>query len=362
MQVAGLAKWTYTHDVWKQMGRPGKYIPVWSNVETIKFLLANRWIGILPLENTLWWPVWEVLSWIWTLRESQMLGYIKFKVEHILAWSWSKKDIKEIHAHPQSFMQCSNSLLWMWIDINRFIDNMYRSPEMFDTEEFIIEIDDKKTTLADITKILSDNWINIEHLHSAPNGIEKYKFHMLVDNKYIDLMKSKKLIEEIDNIWWRMYQENYDDNIVLDPVKLVKRNKNTDWITQALEDSSIWVICSEEIANKRGLKILQRNFSPEVNETRFSIISTLKEVDIKQFKWLETDKTMGLLSLPNEVGSLHKFLEIIKSSKLSLSFIMSIANNRWWYDFPLVMEKWKNWEIMHVQKEIENKWWFLRVM
>lgn len=364
MKFAWLKHWTYTHDVWKQLWSPGTYNESKKNSWTIDFLRANRWIWILPIDNIFWWPVGEVLSSIWTLREAQMLWYVKHKVKHTLAWTWSIEEIKEIHAHPQSFMQCSASLLKMWVDINWFIDKIYRSPEMFDTKEFIIEIDDNKTTLALITKVLMDEWVNIEYLQSVPNGIDKYKFHLLVNDFYKEKLNSKELIEKLTSVWGIIYQWNYKKSTPNYPIKLVKRDNNAAWIPDALNNKRIWVICSEEVAKENGLSILEHNFCPDINETRMALFSTMKEWCIKfeQLPWLIKDRTIWLLSLWNEVGSLNKALEILRKNWLSLSFIMSIANNMWWYDFPIVINREKNWAITNAKSEIENSWMRLRIM
>ena len=362
MQVAWLKEWSYTHEVWKKIWSPWKYESQNSNKETIDFIKWTRWIWILPKVNIYWWPVEEVMSNIWKLKEAHMLWYYPLKIHHILAWSWDILDLTEVHAHPQALMQCSRWLKKLWANPELLIKEAYKTPKIYETEEFIIEISDEVWGLEDILEIIWRHWINIEYLHSVPHWKWKYRFYLLIKDYNLDKMTSKSIKSELKDVWWKIFQEKYNNELEDWDIKLVSRNTNVDWIQNAKIDKRIWIICSKETAQANWLNILKDNIWPIDNETHFSIISTLKDVNPNDFKWLVNDKVMWLLTLPDEVWVLAKSLMFIKDIWLSLSFIMSLANNIWWYDFPLVMEKWVNWEIKEIQEKIKKIWWNLRVI
>lgn len=369
MNVAWLPEWSYTHEVWKKIWSPWIYVPQKSNEETIKYIKWNRWAWILPKVNSYWWPVEEVMSNIWKLREVYMLWDYLLKINHILAWIWEILDLTEVHAHPQALMQCASWLKKLWANPELLIKEAYKTPKIYETKEFIIEIEDNVWSLSEILEIIWKHNINIEYLHSAPHWKSKYRFYLLIKDYNLDKMTFRSIKSELDSVWWKIFQEKYnipDPNNLKIPVptniKLVPRNTNVDWIPDALKNPNIWVICSKETARANRLNILKDNICPVDNETHFSIISTLKNVNPDDFKWLVNDKVMWLLTLPDEVWVLAKSLMFIKDIWLSLSFIMSLSNNIWWYDFPLVMERWVNWEILEIQERIKAIWWNLRIM
>ncbi len=360
MNVAWLKKWTYTHQAWQEMWSSWNYIPQGSNPETIKYIMWTRGIWILPKLNVYWWPVEEVMSGIWKIREAVMLWYFPLKIHHVLAWIWDSDDLKEIMAHPQALMQCSEWLTKLWTNPEKLFREAYKTPKIYETQEFILELDKKLWSLSVALEVFRRNNINIEYLHSTPYGKNKYRFYLLVNEKYFDTIKSEAFLSEIGEIWWNLTQDNQKKEVGDWKIQLIWTKTNVDWIPLAQKDKTIWVICSKESAEKNRLSILENPFCPADNETHFSIISTLPWVETEQFKWIITDKVIALLSLSDKVWALAEALKIIRDAWLSLSFIMSLANNIWWYDFPLVMDK--THEIFSAQKEILKIWWNLRVL
>jgi len=359
MKVAWLSYWTYTHNAWEQMWSPWNYIPQNWNIETINYLKSYRSIWLLPKLNVYWWPVEEVMSNIWKLREAKMLGYYKLQINHVLAWIWDLWELSEIHAHPQALMQCSIWLSSLWANPDLLFREAYKTPLIYETKEIILEINDETGSLSTVLKVLLNHWIDLQYLHSTPYARDKYRFYLLVNQKDFDLMNSNWFKEELCESWWNII---LDKDIITnweEKIKLIKTSTNLSSIDKVKENPKIWIICSEKAALQNWLTILDNQFCPTDNETHFSIISTMKVNDLDDFKWIFTDKVMALLSLPNRVWVLAQSLEIIKNYWLSLSFIMSLANNSGWFDFPIVMDKPKS---VLLQSDIQKIWWNLRIL
>lgn len=359
MKVAWLTTWTYTHNAWLEMWSPWKYIPQEWNKQTIDYLRANRAVWLLPKLNVYWWPVEEVMSNIWKLREARMLGYYKLQINHVLAWVWEIWEIKEVHAHPQALMQCSDWLLSLWANPDFLFREAYKTPLMYETKQVVLEIQDEAGSLAGALRVLVNHWVDLQYLHSTPYARWKYRFYLLINEKDLPLINSKVFRDELKEVWWNVI---LDESWSLDEswnVKLVKTSTNLSSLSQVKYDPNLALICSEKTALENGLNIYQNPFCPTDNETHFSVISTMQVKDLDAFSGIVTDKVMALLSLPNRVWVLAQSLEIIKNYWLSLSFIMSLANNSWGYDFPMVMDKPKS---VLLQSDIQKIWWNLRIL
>ncbi|NVP17677.1 hypothetical protein HUU51_03075 [Candidatus Gracilibacteria bacterium] len=359
MKVAGLTTGTYTHNAWLEMGSPGKYIPQEGNKQTIDFLRANRSVGLLPKLNVYGGPVEEVMSNIWKLREARMLGYYKLQINHVLAGVGEIGEIKEVHAHPQALMQCSDGLLSLGANPDFLFREAYKTPLMYETKQVVLEIQDEAGSLASALRVLVNHGVDLQYLHSTPYTRGKYRFYLLINEKDLPLMNSKVFRDELKEV---------GGNVVLDEsgsldesgnVKLVKTSTNLSSLNQVKYDPNLALICSEKTALENGLNIYQNPFCPTDNETHFSVISTMQVNDLDAFSGIVTDKVMALLSLPNRVGVLAQSLEIIKNYGLSLSFIMSLANNSGGYDFPMVMDKPKS---VLLQSDIQKIGGNLRIL
>lgn len=359
MKVAWLKKWTYTHDAYLNMWWQWQYFEQNSNLDTINFLRANRWIWILPKVNVYWGPVEEVMSNIWKLKWAKMLWYYPLKIHHVLASRWEISEIEEIKAHPQALMQCADWLEELWWNASWLFNESYKTPEIFETSEIVLEIGDTTWSLAKCLEIFFRNWINLQYLHSTPYARNKYRFYILISDLDLKKINSKTFLDELNEIWWKiLFNNNMKQNRW--KIKLTKTKTNVDWIIDAQNNPKIWVICSEKIAKNSWLNIVKNPFCAEDNETHFSLISTQNNDSIDKFKWVITDKVMALLTLPDKVWILFHSLNIIKNHWLSLSFIMSLWNNYWGYDFPLVIDN--STELISAQIEISRLWWNLRVL
>lgn len=359
MQVAWLKNGTYTHDSYLWMWSPWIYVPQNSNLDTLNFLWWNRSVWLLPKLNVYWGPVEEVMWNIWKIKEAKMLGYFPLKIHHVLASKWTLEEITEIRAHPQALMQCSEWLKKLWADSSSLFNDAYKTPNLYETSKVILEIEDIPGSLWNSLEVLAKNWINLQYLHSTPYWRNIYRFDLLIDENDLDKINSKVVFDELTAVWWRLFQNNTKNSLV-NKVKLVKTKTNVDWIVDANNNPEIWVICSESAAKNGWLSILENPFCPEDNETHFSVISTLKSDETEKFKWIIHDKVMWLLTLPDVTWILSNALKIIKDAWLSLNFIMSLANNSWWYDFPLVLDKTQ--DLIKVQNEISKMWWNLRIL
>jgi len=230
---------------------------------------------------------------------------------------------------------------------------------MYETKEVVLEIQDEAGSLASALRVLVNNWVDLQYLHSTPYARGKYRFYLLINEKDLSLINSKIFKEELKEVWWNLV---LDESWNLDEewnVKLVKTSTNLSSLDKVKYDPNLALICSEKTALENGLNIYRNPFCPEDNETHFSVISTLQVNDLDDFSWIVTDKVMTLLSLPNRVWVLAQSLEIIKNYWLSLSFIMSLANNSWGYDFPMIMDKPKS---MLLQTDIQRIWGYLRIL
>lgn len=361
MQVAWLKMWTYTHDAYLWLWSPWVYMPQNWNTETIRFLRENRAVWLLPKLNVYWWPVEEVMWNVWKIREAKMIGYFPLKIHHVLAWNmhWTMEELWEIRAHPQALMQCSIWLKEIWANPEQLFSEAYKTPNLYESSQIILEIEDKPWSLSNSLEVFSRNGINLHYLHSTPYDRKKYRFYILIDEKDIDKINSKVIKDELLSVWWSIICDNsfeWNEGSII----LTKTKTNVDWIPDAKINPSIWVICSEKTANDEWLKIYRNPFCPPDNETHFSVVSTIKNGVTDNFKWLVNDKIMWLLTLPDQKWSLSSALKVISDAWLSLSFIMSLANNIWWFDFPLVMDN--SSVIIWVQKEIISLGWNLRVL
>lgn len=359
MKIAWLKCWTYTHDSYIWMWSPWTYISQNSNLETINFLMENRAVWLLPKLNVYGGPVEEVMWNIWKVREAKMLWYFPLKINHVLASKWSLEEIKEVRAHPQALMQCSEWLRNLWADSNLLFNEAYKTPNLYETSKIILEVENIPWSLWKSLEVLSRNWINLQYLHSTPYWRNKFRFDILIDENDLSKIYSKVVLDELIAVWWKLYQNDFK-YLQTNKIKLLKTKTNVDWIVDAKINPEIWVICSENVAIQNWLNILKNPFCPLDNETHFSVISTLREDNTESFKWIIHDKVIWLLTLPDTTWVLAKALKIIMDAWLSLNFIMSLANNIWWYDFPIVLDKTP--DIIKVQNEIRKLSWNLRIL
>jgi prephenate dehydratase len=358
MQVAWLKKWSYTHEVYKKIWSPWKYYPKESNIDTIE-TVRDWWVWIIPIMNTYWWTVRKE---IWKIIQLKSLSHIKWiydlPVNHVLAWSGKVWDLTEVHAHPQALMQCSSWLIDIWASTQELVASYNHIKEIPNTTQCNIEIDDWIWVLEKITKIFEHTKINIRHIHSFPIWKWKYRFYTVIDNSNTNLLYLNK---ELGKIWWEIIKSNEEINNW--KIKLVSRDTNVDWIPDALDNSNIWVICSEQTAFDNWLNILNPNFSPEDNQTSFIVLANNQtNISLNNFKWIVQNKVLWLLTLPNRVWILRQALSTIKNVWLSLSFILSLNDGDWWARIAVVMDKWISWEIMSIQRELNKIGWNLKIM
>ncbi|MDD3793977.1 MAG: prephenate dehydratase domain-containing protein [Candidatus Gracilibacteria bacterium] len=361
MQVAGLKMGTYTHDVYLGLGAPGTYVPQNGNTDTIRFLRENRAVGLLPKLNVYGGPVEEVMGNVWKIREAIMLGYFPLKIKHVLAGNQngSIEELLEIRAHPQALMQCSLGLKEIGANPEELFSEAYKTPNLYESSQIILEIEDKPGSLSNSLEVFSRNGINLLYLHSTPYDRNKYRFYILIDESDLDKVNSETLRDELLSVGGSIVGNNLS-GLGTEKIILTKTKTNVDGIPDAKINPSIGVICSKETALKQGLRIYKDPFCPPDNETHFSVVSTMKNDVTKEFKGLVKDKIMGLLTLPDKTGALSSALKIISESGLSLSFIMSLANNMGGFDFPLVMDN--SNAIFGIQKNIIKLGGNLRVL
>jgi prephenate dehydratase len=359
MQVAWLKEWSYTHEVWKKIWLEWVYIPQNSNWQTIDFV-RNWWVWIVPIMNTYWWSVREEIGNIIKLtNSSHTKWWYNLWIKHVLAWSGKVWDLKEIHAHKQALIQCSEWLDKIWASTEDIINSYNSIKEIPGTTKCIIEINDWIWILEKITAIFEKKLINIRHLHSFPSLDWKYKFYISFDDTNASSLQINK---ELEKIWWQMILDQ-KEQIKDSEIKLVPRNTNADWIPEAQNDSRIWVICSEETALSNWLQILNKELSLQDNTTSFVVLANNQtRIPLNNFKEIVQDRVIWLLNLPNKVWILRQSLSIIRNVWLSLSFILSLNDGEWGARIALVMNKWVNWEIMSIQKDLNKIQWSLKVI
>lgn len=179
-EVNGLPNWIYTHQVYVQAWAPWNYLERNSNVDTITALQRTKALWILPFVNNYWLPV-EESTRIWEIKATEMIWYLKLKINHVLAnKSWSADDLTEIQAHPQAIMQCAKWLSNIWANPDKVFEDTYKTPEIYSTKELLIEIDDWVGNLAKILEFLSKSNINLEYINSIPYWNSKYRFSLLL--------------------------------------------------------------------------------------------------------------------------------------------------------------------------------------
>lgn len=362
VNFAWLRKWTYTEEVYRLLWVPWEYIETNWNLETIEWLIKNYWFWILPYLNVYGWPVDEVMSNIRRVKGIELVWTFKHRILHVLAWSWNIQQLKEIKAHPQAIMQCADSLTKIWANPDLIFNDAYKTPNLRWTEQFILEIEDENWSLATALEVFADNNISLEFIHSRPYWKNKFRFYILVNKEGKDIINAADFSAQLWKSWWKLILNEEIENQKNQKIILTWTNTNVDWINEAKNDPKIWVICSEEAASRNWLEILDKQFCPSDNETHFGVFSTNeKGIAIPAFHWLVKDRVISILWINNSQIPLYKYLQIIKEAWLSLSFIMSINDFFWWYNFPMVIEN-NPKKILEVQKRIWELWWKFRVL
>ncbi len=353
MQIAWLGRWSYTHMVSKEICSHLEYIPQDSNEKTIDFV-RYWWVWIVPIMNTYWWSVRKEIGEIIRWMDNIHMKWIYYlPIEHVLAWIGELTDIREVHAHNQALIQCSDGLQKIWASTENLINEYNFIKEKPNTTKCIIEINDWIWVLEKITAIFEWKKINIRHIHSFPSWKWKYRFYMSYDNTFTSVSQIDK---ELEKIWWQMIFEQ-KKQIGNSEIKLIPRNTNVDWILEAKENPNIWVICSEETALDNWLQVLNRELSPKDNITSFVVLANNQtKIHLSNFTWIVQDRVIWLLTLPNSVWILRQALSIIKNTWLSLNFILSLNDWEWGARISLVMKKWVGWEILEVRKNIQLLW------
>ncbi len=112
------------------------------------------------------------------------------------------------------------------------------------------------------------------------------------------------------------------------------------------------IICNKETAISAWLQIIDNEFCPIDNVTRFALIWDKNYINFNMFKNLDHDRDILILSsLPDDKWSLAKALLILADFWLSLHFILSLARWDGKYDFPMVIDNW----IQEKTKNLINK-------
>lgn len=107
-------KWAYSHKVWIDIWKHyvvNDIIWVFSFKDVFDYVVKERWIWIIPIENSYAWSIHENFYHI-SSYNVKIIGEYYLPVRHCLLWLWKdKKQIKKAYSHYQALMQCENYLL-----------------------------------------------------------------------------------------------------------------------------------------------------------------------------------------------------------------------------------------------------------